>query len=430
MKQFKKTKLASAVGSAALAMTLGAPANAVVVGGDNGWEVSFGGEINAFYTYQDFDGGEESSRSGHSGFLPTFFTFKAKSPTVNGLTGTGQISFAPTTNTGKAKTTLFGTVGGPAGLQGASINTRENFVNVEGSFGTISYGETLSIFGRQAILKDMTLFGVGNSGSPDFGSVTAGRIGTGYTYPDFATRFSYKTPSMNGFQLEIGAFDPAEPFSRQAFYETDTPRIEGEITYATSFDGGSFNIWADFLWQEMDSNCPSGICLSGQSSKFSVLATGTTVTTGGQTSVTATLWTTQNTNTYLAAGDLTVWGVGVGAQVAMSGFELTGYYYEGEGLGNSFQFLGDSATCESTIFFGTPTNGTTWTNAGSANPSCDEDDNDGFYVQGTYTFNGKTKIGVSYGESNNDGNGGFAESERDMLSIGIYHDVTDRKSVV
>ena len=52
---FKKTKLAAAVGTAALAMGLSAPVNAVVLGGDNGWEVSYTGTINLFYNYWDQD---------------------------------------------------------------------------------------------------------------------------------------------------------------------------------------------------------------------------------------------------------------------------------------------------------------------------------------------------------------------------------------
>ena len=55
-KQFKKTKLATAVSIAAVSLGLSATADAVVVvGGDNGWEVSFDGNINAFYTITDAD---------------------------------------------------------------------------------------------------------------------------------------------------------------------------------------------------------------------------------------------------------------------------------------------------------------------------------------------------------------------------------------
>jgi hypothetical protein len=366
---FKQTKLAAVVGAAALALSSQAGA-VVVVGGDNGWEVSFDGNINAFYTVSDCEtgcGAEQDTSRVHSGFLPAFFSFNVKTPTVNGLTGSARISFAPTIHSSKGSNS----VGAGGGLVGAQIDTREVVANVDGSFGTISFGRTLGIYGRQAILKDMTLFGVGNSyGGGDYGSVTAGRIGTGYIYPDFQARFSYKTPNMNGFQLEVGMYDPVEPTGTFAggngTFETDTPRFEGELTYATAFDGGTFNVWGDFLWQESDN-----VAIND---------------------------------------DITQSGIGVGAQVAFSGFEVTGYYYDGEGLGMGF--LGDatSAACGTTI--------------------CDEADNDGYYFQGTYTFNGKTKVGLSYGESNTDGfagaTGGPAASgdlEQTMWSVGVYHDV-------
>ena len=62
--KFTKSKLAAAIGSATLAMALSGPANAVVVvGGDNGWEISFDGEVNQFYTFSDYDSlGTDASR--------------------------------------------------------------------------------------------------------------------------------------------------------------------------------------------------------------------------------------------------------------------------------------------------------------------------------------------------------------------------------
>ena len=59
--QFKKTKLAAAVATVAVGLGLSAAANAVVVvGGDNGWEVSFDGNINAFYTQGNYDPGYDN----------------------------------------------------------------------------------------------------------------------------------------------------------------------------------------------------------------------------------------------------------------------------------------------------------------------------------------------------------------------------------
>ena len=125
-----------------------------------------------------------------SGFLPAFFSFNVKSPTWNGMTATGRFSFAPTINNATTKDQVYAGIGA---LQGASLDTREVVVNIESGWGTVSAGRTLSLFGRQAILNDMTLFGVGMA-QADGAGVTAGRIGRGYLWPSFNARFSYKTP--------------------------------------------------------------------------------------------------------------------------------------------------------------------------------------------------------------------------------------------
>lgn len=410
-KQFNKTRLASAVAAAALGLGMTSAANAVVVvGGDNGWEVSFDGNINAFYVMADNDAGfnnlglgapiannafagnsEDISRV-TSGFLPAFFSFNVKSPTVNGLTATGRFSFAPTINNSTTKNQLYasGNLNGDSlnGIQGASIDTREVVVNVDGSFGTVSFGRTLSIFGRQAILNDMTLFGVGMQ-NMDGGAVTAGRIGRGYTYPNFNARFSYKTPVFSGFQAEAGLYDPSVEELHGAsrgvaaldgttgiLDQTDTPRFEGELTYSTTFSNGAFKAWVDGLWQDME-NTAAG-----------------------------------------ATDDATVSAWGAGATASYMGFALTGYYYDGEGLGRSLQFAGGVA-------------------CNVAGTLCEEAENDGYYVQGTYTFNGKTKLGASYGKSTQDAfsasataaglvtNGAATNQdvELDMWTVGVYHDV-------
>ena len=403
-KQFKKTKLAAAV-CAAAGLGLASSASAVVVvGGDNGWEVSFDGNINAFYTTGDYDAGFDTMGYGSnsrpldtarvaSGFLPAFFSFNVKGPTVNGVTATGRFSFAPTIQNANVKNQVYGVgtadaaglAGGRSqGLQGASIETREVVVNLDGNFGTVSFGRTLSIFGRQAILKDMTLFGVGSSQVQN-GSVAAGRIGRGYTYPNFNARFSYKTPNINGFQAEIGLYDPSTEqtswIGSGILDETDTPRFEGELSYTTAFSGGSFQLWVDGLWQNIE-NSRVG-----------------------------------------ATADAQVTGYGIGSNVKMGGFDVVGSYYNGEGLGRSLQFVGGTR-CNA---FGT---------------TCQENDADGYYVQGSYTFNGKTRLGASYGESSEDGfsamnptttAGALAATngvDLSMLTVGVYHDVNSWLKVI
>jgi hypothetical protein len=396
---FSKTKLAAAVSVAALGAGLAAPAGAVVVvGGNDGWEVSFDGNVNAFYTVGDFDAGYvnepaaiDSSRV-HSGYLPAFFSFNVKSPTVNGVTGTARISFAPTIHTSGAKT-QFGAQGnstGVDGISGATIDTREVVANLTGAFGEVSFGRTLSLFGRQAILNDMTLFGVGFvPGGEQFGSITFGRAGHGYTYPDFAARFQYTTPNISGFQAAIGMYDPSTisptgtgvstSIRTGLLDETDQPRFEGELSYSTSFSGGSAKVWADGMWQTLDSSC-TGRVLDA--------ATGVTVNCN---SISPSAW-------------------GIGGKMGMAGFEVVGYYHEDEGVGLTTQF--NSLALEV-----------------DQNGNIAGRDGDGYYVQGTYTFSGKTKVGVSYGEGNLDSAGTTAQVgggtlERTLWTVGVYHDVS------
>jgi hypothetical protein len=390
MMNFKKTKLAAAVGTAAMAMALSAPANAVVLGGDNGWEVSMTGTINLFYNHIDFSttcgsgstcGADSSSSHLNEGLLPAFFTFKAKSPTVNGLTGTAQISFAPDSSSAKSTRQDKG---------GNAIDMREVFFSVDGGFGTVIAGRTLGLFGRQAILKDQTLFGVGGVLGPDGGGTTLGRIGFGYIYPEFRTHITYKTPVFNGFQIELGVFDPQEPMNASTTsYETSKPQFQGEATYNTNFQGGSLSLWIDGIWQEMEEQCHNSPCQG-------------------------------------SIGTITSSGFDVGGEVSFSGITVTGNYYDGQALG-----MGLFAATQSSSFMkggaGVAYGGFTCVTTFST--GCHEANNNGYYVQAAYTFNGKTKIAASYGESNQEGEnypgfGRFRDISNDMWVVGVYHDLT------
>ncbi|MCY4154175.1 MAG: porin [Gammaproteobacteria bacterium] len=363
------TKLTAALSALALAGAISLPVNAaVVLGGADGWEVSYGGFINLFYTQSDFeyaDGSSEDSAHLNEGLLPAFHTMTVKTPEVNGLTGTGQITFAVDSSSEKASRLNKSGVAGT----GSNIDMREVFFNVAGDFGTISVGRTLALFGRQAILKDITLFGMGALAGPDGGGTGLGRIGYGYVYPDFRTRFVYQTPDMNGFQLSVGIFDPQEPLGAN-ISETDTPQFQAEATFNSSFEGGSFSGWAGFIWQEQE-----------------IVAQGSDVETVG-------------------------WNIG--AEVSAQGFSLTGNYYDGEALGSLLHNIGDGD------------------GFGCNDDGCEEADNEGYYVQASYTFNGATKIGGGYGESKQDRNEmyGIGEVNNELWTVGVYHDVNSWLKVV
>lgn len=405
--KFSKTKIAAAVFAAACGAGLTAPAQAVVVvGGDNGWEVSFDGNVNAFYTVGDYDKGymgeskDTNNQRVTSGYLPAFFSFNVKSPTIDGMTGSARISFAPTIHNGGTKTQFGGSANGNPGIQGAQIDTREVVANLSGAFGEVSFGRTLSLFGRNAILNDMTLFGVGMvPGGNQFGSVTFGRSGAGYTYPDFAARFQYTTPVVSGFQAAFGIFDPSTININGAgtlsnvnalnpanfgglLNKTNKPRFEGEASYSTAFTNGTFKAWVDGLWQDVESTCAgnSGLLIGGVAAQ---------------------------------CGNVQAQAWGVGVKAGYMGFELTGYYHQDQGLGELTQFGPDAFYID-------------------AGGNIRERKGDGYYVQGTYTFMGKTKVGVSYGEGNldhlgllqNASAGASTHVERSLWTVGVYHDVS------
>jgi len=161
----------------------------VVVGGDNDWEVSFDGNVNGFYVIEDSDAAPAATvefmkdthdgttagmttvtaarRGGNitpdrkssrirTGLLPAFFSFNVRSPEVAGLRGSARISFAPQIQINNTKNNF-----GSGQQAGAQIDMREVFFNIDGEFGTVSVGRTLSLHQRHGILTDMTLFGVG-----------------------------------------------------------------------------------------------------------------------------------------------------------------------------------------------------------------------------------------------------------------------------
>ena len=102
----------------------------------------------------------------------------------------------------------------------------------------------------------------------------------------------------------------------------------------------------------------------------------------------------------------------IGATVNVAGFGLTGYYYTGNGIGQTLQL-----------------------NSGF-DAAKNSRDSDGYYVQGTYTLPGVgTKLGVSWGKSNLDSNGvaagdNSADTSDQMWTIGAYHPLTKHLNLV
>jgi hypothetical protein len=224
----------------------------------NGWSFTFAGNVNAFAVYDDVsEGGIASTPGGivpagdplggkgafgiRTGLLPAFAVFDAK-----GKEGETDLSvhfgFAP-----QIQCSYTGGQNPSAGGQGhdcfgAQIDMRQVFLTVGGSWGQILAGRELGLFGRQAILNDQTLFGVGATGGPDGGGTTLGRIGFGYIYPQFKAQMTYSTVAGRPTQLSIGLFQPA---TNPPYETVQLPRIEAEGVWSS----GNNKVWVGALAQ-------------------------------------------------------------------------------------------------------------------------------------------------------------------------------------
>jgi predicted porin len=112
-------------------------------------------------------------------------------------------------------------------------------------------------------------------------------------------------------------------------------------------------------------------------------------------------------NTIVEANDRAT-SVDIGANVNVAGLGLTGYYYKGDGIGQTIQ-LRD----------GFDVNGK-------------RRESDGYYVQATYVMPTKTKVGVSFGESRLDGNrvDDYKDVTDQMWTLGAYHPLTKHLNLV
>ena len=277
----------------------------------NGWSFTFAGNVNAFAVYDDVsEGGIAATPGGivgagaalggkgafgiRTGLLPAFAVLDAKGK--EGETDLGvHFGFAP-----QIQCSYTGGQNPSAGGQGhdcfgAQIDMRQVFLTVGGSWGQILAGRELGLFGRQAILNDQTLFGVGATGGPDGGGTTLGRIGFGYIYPQFKAQMTYSTVAGRPAQLSIGIFQPA---TNPPYTTVQLPRVEAEGVWSA----GNTKVWVGAL---------------AQSNK--------TPDVGG------------------ASENAFAWGGNAGVRFGTPVFSVTASGYYGKGIGTTLMFLNGTA---------------------------------------------------------------------------------------
>jgi hypothetical protein len=197
----------------------------------NGWSFSFAGNVNAFLAYQHLDStgavGSPGTAVGtvptgtsriRTGLLPAFATFDAKGKEGNINLGV-HFGFAPEIQC----------AGGVHDCAGAQMDMRQVFLTIGGPWGQILAGRELGVFGRQNILNDQTLFGIGAAGNPLGGGTTLGRIGFGYDYPNFVSQVTYSSRTDRPTVFAVGVFDPS---FNGPYTSLQIPRVESEVTFS------------------------------------------------------------------------------------------------------------------------------------------------------------------------------------------------------
>lgn len=236
----------------ALVALMAGPAQAAfTVGGENGWSLGTDGIVNIFGAYQansgsdaNFVGGllgasDEQKFGVRVGLLPSIIAFNVKAPTTAGVDSNVRVGmYINVQNSGGD--TRFNTA--------PNVDVREFFYTAKGRFGEFLAGRALNLFQGQNILNDMTLFTAGVVDMTTVrGGTSLGHIGYGYLYTNFGPQFRYTTPDMGGFKV---AFEVAEPYAiTLESAKQNVPRLETELSYATTFKGGSFHAWLEAMEQ-------------------------------------------------------------------------------------------------------------------------------------------------------------------------------------
>ena len=371
----KNIKLA--VAGAVLALSASANAGIIIPAGE--WTLDINGNTNAYYinnTSKDsaaIDGGLANTRGAgaagdsasaiNTGLLPAWLGVTGKTR-QNDLDTEFTVSFQPGASANSA-------IGG-----GGTSEFRQAYLSFgDKSWGTIVLGKNIGQFGRDAILSDMTLLGVGSQGivgTAGGKTTTLGRIGIGYMYADFNGQMTYTTPNFGGFEFTAGIDHPlntvnASDDSLSLAGPQKMPAYVGVARYSFSSDTVSGKLW-----------------LEGKGQKF-YAATGSV---------------SQDASMFGLGGNLNAGGLGI-----------TAYYYSGNGAGT-----------------------TAWGKDGFATAGNSKRNSDGGYLQATYVLPTKTKAGISWGQSNLDRAGGETGTDlvksNEMSTVGLYHPLTKHLNLV
>ncbi len=322
----------------ALAITLSAPASAgITLYEKEGTTFSTDGSFNTFFvnseTDNDISGVDRKQSRVKMGLLPNWIGFNFGKE-MGDLKLGGRSSFWVSINDSNSDTTPTE----------SGIDVRQFYGTIDGDWGQVLFGKDFTLFSRSNIFLDEMLLGYGavndTLGLIDGGGVSFGHIGSGYFYPFPHAQITYRSPDLSGFKIAVGIIDPGNSSSDRnpgRTSEESQPRFEGEVTFNTDFDNGSFTGYAGFLKQSTSSD---------------------------------------------TVADVDSTGFSYGAKIKIAGFAFHASGFTGEGLG---LLLGPGADAALGL-------------TGLISESGEEVDSDGNLVQASYVM-GKSRFAVSYGKT-------------------------------
>jgi hypothetical protein len=232
----------------------------------DGWKVTTDGRVNAFISVArgkgipdgqpEIDGATDKDTKDsaddlrsvriRNGFLASILGFTVEKQVLKDLKVTARAGLWMNSSGGRTKNT-------PGG-----IDPRELYGKLEGSWGSFLGGSALALFGRGGILVDSAIahdYGMGYPCSiQNAGGGACGMAGFGAIFPAFEPGFVYTTPSLGGFELAVGIFDPATVANAQ-LSRAPLPRLEGEASFSAK---ETFKVFANGFWQPLEGTPTEG----------------------------------------------------------------------------------------------------------------------------------------------------------------------------
>ncbi len=228
------------------------------------WDLSVGGIINAFYTRTRCTGGQDIAGLAIATQALGCGGEKGRTVIGNGLLPNALITSAKSRQDGVdvGATLMIGaaTASDDAIGNNSNVDVRQAFLTVgDADIGTFKLGRDYGLFGRPAILGDMTLFGAGAPVSAtQRNRVTLGHIGAGYTYLGTYGQVEYATPTVGGFAGKLALVSPVD-----ASGTTYTGRTSPQVQAQASWNFGPGKVWAGAKTQKFEAPTGDGFTMNG-----------------------------------------------------------------------------------------------------------------------------------------------------------------------